>query len=65
MFGDCVLVLEYLTCYQPLFKFELPSKLTVGTFYSGRVELLLLYLLINDSTSLGINKACFALLCLF
>ena len=31
MFADCVFVLEYLTCFQPLFNFEFPSDLTVGT----------------------------------
>ena len=30
MFGDCVLVLEYFTCFKPLFNFEFPSDLTVG-----------------------------------
>jgi len=30
MFGDCVFVLEYLTCFKPLFNFEFPSDLTVG-----------------------------------
>jgi len=39
MFGDCVFVLEFLTCYQPLFKFELPSNITIGT---STIELILL-----------------------
>jgi len=31
VFGDCLFVLEYLTCFKPLFNFEVPSDLTVGT----------------------------------
>jgi len=30
MFGDCVFVLEFLTCFKPLLNFEFPSDLTVG-----------------------------------
>ena len=30
MFGNCMFVLEYLTCFKPLFNFEFPSDLTVG-----------------------------------
>ena len=54
-FGDCVFVLEYLTCFKPLFNFAFPSDLTVGALIRSSCNRILLHLC-SRNLHCGSNK---------